>query len=86
MHAPYCPRPPARQPTPPHLPPTPLSPLARLPAGRPAPPAVYPQLDTRQMEVSTSYINGCIGLNLAADEVSGRVGWYVVWFSGRIGG
>lgn len=35
-------------------------------------PAVYPQLDTRQMEVPAAYINGCIGVDLPADKVRHR--------------
>ncbi|EFN52909.1 hypothetical protein CHLNCDRAFT_36718 [Chlorella variabilis] len=31
---------------------------------------VYPQLDTRQMEVAVPYINGCIGTDLAADKIA----------------
>ncbi|PSC73331.1 putative phenylalanine-tRNA ligase beta subunit [Micractinium conductrix] len=31
---------------------------------------VYPQLDTRQMEVDAAYINGCIGLDLPADKMA----------------
>ncbi|KAI7840445.1 hypothetical protein COHA_005871 [Chlorella ohadii] len=31
---------------------------------------VYPQLDTRQMEVPSAYINGCIGVDLPADKMA----------------
>ncbi|KAL4440220.1 hypothetical protein ABPG75_003221 [Micractinium tetrahymenae] len=31
---------------------------------------VYPQLETRQMEVEASYINGCIGVDLPADKMA----------------
>lgn len=31
---------------------------------------VYPQLDTRQMEVDASYIRGCIGADLPADQMA----------------
>ncbi|KAI3431573.1 hypothetical protein D9Q98_004623 [Chlorella vulgaris] len=31
---------------------------------------VYPQLDTRQMDVAVPYINSCIGLDLQADKIA----------------
>ena len=38
---------------------------------------MYPQLDTRQMEVAVPYINGCIGTDLAADKVGSQRGLVV---------
>jgi phenylalanyl-tRNA synthetase beta chain len=32
---------------------------------------VYPDLSSRHLEVDVSYINRCIGVDLAADEVAG---------------